>query len=166
VFVKLKSLCNADHTENMNDVSAENMAEALRSGQTYLTHDAEWWAKELRFAATPQRIEELTGIAIDAVDAANNDEGEDKDEDDEFAQSMLRLAAFRIDGSHYDPSWEDDFPLFDGEAPVGHLHPRAYAVNFAQAQRQPTRETQRRTLQSAEKQTSAPKKTPKLTLRV
>ena len=107
-----------------------DMKTALRAGEEYLDHDAEWWAQQLQFVFTPELIKDVTGVPQAPEEPrASQDPADGRDDD--FHQSMMRLAAFSVDGSHYDPAWEVNFPIFDGEAPDGHPHPLAFAANYA-----------------------------------
>lgn len=119
---------NDDYYPIGQDVA--NMKRALRAGEEYLDHDAEWWAEQLQSVFAPELIEDVTGVSqTPQQPRASGDLADGRDED--FDKAMMRLAAFNVDGSHYDPAWEVNFPIFDGEAPEGHPHPLAFAVNYA-----------------------------------
>jgi hypothetical protein len=119
---------NDDYYPIGQDVA--DMKRALRAGEEYLDHDAEWWAEQLQSVFAPELIEDVTGVSqAPQQPRASEDPADGRDED--FDQAMMRLAAFNVDGSHYNPEWEVNFPIFDGEAPEGHPHPLAFAVNYA-----------------------------------
>ncbi len=129
-----KRLLTMSYTKEGNDndyypigQDVADMKTALRAGEEYLDHDAEWWAEQLQSVFTPELIEDVTGI----LQAPEEPEDPADGRDESFHESMMRLAAFSVDGSHYDPAWEVNFPIFDGEAPEGHPHPLAFAVNYA-----------------------------------
>ena len=131
------SQVNDDYYPIGQDVA--DMKTALRAGEEYLDHDAEWWAEQLQSVFTPELIEDVTGISqAPQQPRAFEDPADERDED--FDQAMMRLAAFNVDGSYYDPAWEVNFPIFDGEAPEGHPHPRAFAVNYARQEEEEKQE--------------------------
>lgn len=124
-----------------------DMKRALRAGEEYLDRDAEWWAEHLQHVFAPELIEDVTGVPQEPQepqDQRGPQEPQEPQEDD-FDQAMMRLAAFRVDGIYYDPAWEVNFPMFDGEAPEGHPHPRAFAVNYARHERNTARQAFRDT---------------------
>lgn len=114
---------NDDYYPIGQDVA--DMKRALRAGEEYLDHGAEWWAEQLQSVFAPELIEDVTGISQQAE--ASEQPGTPGQN---FFESMMRLAAFKVEGTHYDPAWEVNFPIFDGEAPEGHPYPLAFAVNF------------------------------------
>lgn len=116
---------NDDYYPIGQDVA--DMKSALRAGKEYLDHDAEWWAEQLESVFAPELIEDVTGIP-QAAEAVEQNVSAVRSQN--FEEAMLRLVAFQREGTHYDPAWEVNFPIFDGEAPEGHPYPLAFAVNF------------------------------------
>ena len=57
-----------------------DVKDALRAGNKYLDHDAEWWAEQLDFMFEGELIEEVTGVP--------------QKPDDDFDQSMMRRSAW------------------------------------------------------------------------
>jgi hypothetical protein len=103
----------------------EDMKRALRAGKKYLKKGAVWWAEQLESVFAPELIEDVTGIP--QVAEPPEQPGTPRQD---FFESMMCLAAFKVKGTHYDPAWEVNFPIFDGEAPEGHPYPLAFAANF------------------------------------